>query len=165
MSHQRAVSHLRVRSIPLHSAAVAALLVAAALLAIVIAGCGGQEGPQRVVVSGAVTYQGQPVSEGKIRFSPAEGTEAPPSGTFIVQGQYVADAKGGVPVGTHKVQIEAFRPDPNFQKPAGPLPTGITEEELGRVQYIPEKYNKRTELQITIPPGSDPITQDFELIE
>ena len=64
----------------------------------------------KVVVEGAVTFDGIPVENGEIRFYPAEGTLGPVSGAPIVDGQFVAKAKGGVPVGTHQVQIRGFRP-------------------------------------------------------
>jgi len=33
------------------------------------------------------------------------------------------------------------------------------------VQYLPEKYNTRTELRITIPAGSRPLVRDFDLTD
>jgi len=32
-------------------------------------------------------------------------------------------------------------------------------------QYFPEKYNVRTELEITVEPGSSKITKDFDLTQ
>jgi len=130
----------------------------------ILAGC-GREGPDRVIVSGTVSYQGQPVEKGRIRFCPEKGTMMPTSGALIVDGKYSVEAKGGVPVGAHNVEIVGFRADPDYRPPAhtGPLPTGVTEEELSQVQYIPEKYNKRTKLEITIRPDSGRITRDYDL--
>ena len=39
------------------------------------------------------TYQGKPLEKGQIRFVPAPGTRAPPSGGFIIDGRYTIDAK------------------------------------------------------------------------
>lgn len=124
------------------------------------AGC-RRGGPERVVVRGTVTYEGEPVQYGQIRFLPAEGTEAPASGGYISGGRYVADGKGGVPVGTHRVEITGIRPDPEFAHLADQL--GDAEDELPTQQYIPEQYNTRSRLTITIPPGSRRIEKDFEL--
>lgn len=121
-----------------------------------------RRGPERIVVRGTVTYQGEPLEYGQIRFLPAEGTEAPASGGYISGGRYVADGKGGVPVGTHRVEITGFRPDPKYAHLEGKL-SGDADGELPTQQYIPEQYNTRSELTITIPPGSRRIEKNFEL--
>ena len=144
----------------------ARLLLAAGVgvcLFVLTIGCeGAAGGPERAVVSGSVTYDGEPVEGGIIRFVPTKGTEAPVSGAQIKNGQYAADGKGGVPVGTHKVEILGYeaKVDPN----AEPLPEFMIEEGAwSGKQYIPEKYNKQTELEITIESGSGKITKDFQL--
>lgn len=129
-----------------------------------LCGC-GHGGPERVVVSGQVTYQGQPVEEGSIRFLPKAGTQLPVSGGPIRDGEYVVQAKGGVPVGTHVVRITATRPDPNYRPPTVPVPDGIAGDGVAQLQYIPEKYNRRTELKMTVPAGSRRMVQDFHLTE
>jgi hypothetical protein len=125
-----------------------------------LVGC-GREGPERVPLSGTVTFRGEPVEKGRIYFFPAEGTMAPMSGGHIAQGRYVVEHKGGVPVGTHRVEIVGFRPDPRYAHLA--QETSDVEDELPEEQYIPEKYNKSSELQLTIPAGSGPMTEDFAL--
>lgn len=132
-----------------------------ALCCLPAAGC-GRGGPERIVVRGTVTYQGQRVEFGHIRFLPAEGTEAPMSGGYISGGRYVADARGGVPVGTHRVEITAFRTDPKYAHLDGAL-SGEVEAELPSQQYIPAQYNAGSKLTITIPSGSRSIEKDFEL--
>ena len=80
------------------------------LTAVVVGGCGrGDRGPERVAVSGTVTYNGKPLSEGTIRFVPLPNCPVPTSGASIANGQYRLEGNDGVPVGTHKIQIEAFR--------------------------------------------------------
>lgn len=120
-----------------------------------VAGCGGSDGPQRVILSGTVTYQGQPVKEGQICFLPIEGTQAPVAGAPITDGKYCVEQKGGLPVGTHKVQILAFASN---GKGGADAMTGL----MGK-QYLPWKYNRETELKITVESGSDAITQDYNL--
>lgn len=142
-------------------AAVAA--VCWALLAVSWCGC-GRGGPERVVVSGTVTYQGRPLETGTIRFRPIGGTRAPASGAEIIDGQYEVAARGGVPVGTYRVQIVAHRVDPRYAGAAEPATSGSVDGGPPRQQYLPEKYNTRSELTLTIEPGSGPITEDFVLI-
>lgn len=51
---------------------------------------------------------------------------------------------------------------------AEPLPDDIPGVDAGPPtgeQYIPEKYNEKTELEVTIDSGSDKITKDFQLEE
>ncbi len=132
------------------------------LFAALMIGC-GSDGPERVVVTGEVTYQGKPLEKGQIRFEPAPGNKAPPSGGFILDGRYTIDAKGGVPLGPHKVTIEAYRAAAGHAADDSAEQTAETAPP--RQQYIPAKYNTNSELEITIEPGSGTITKDFKLTE
>ena len=128
-----------------------------------LSGCGSDQGPERVVVSGLATYNGKPVPDGIIRFVPDKSASKPMMATVIKDGKYNAEGLGGVPTGTHKVQIEAMRavrrgPPP---KPGEPAPLHAD----GLQQYIPQKYNAKTQLEITVPPGSGPITKNFDLAD
>ncbi len=134
--------------------------IAGALLGGLALGC-GPAGPDRAVVSGRVSYQGQPVAFGQIVFRPNATTQAASSGAEIIDGRYVADAKGGVPTGTFSVRIYAHR-----------LPSGqpaSAEEMAGDInapalqQYIPAKYNDQSELTLTVEPGQTRVNKDFEL--
>ena len=117
------------------------------------AGCGGGDGVPRAVVSGSVTFQQVPVEDGQIRYIPVEGTPGPTSVSRIRQGQYVCDHNGGVPVGTHRVEILVW--DPNVPPPKGP-------GEAARPQWAPVKYNRNSELTATID-ATGFVTKDFEL--
>lgn len=133
-----------------------------ALCCLPAAGC-RRDGPERAVVTGRVTYQGKPLAEGQIRFVPARGSEIPTAGAFVFDGRYTADGKGGVPVGTHKVMIEAYRIVGRAQ------PNEQIEQSLetapARHQFLPPKYNAKTELEINIEPGAGRITRDFDLTD
>ncbi len=133
------------------------------LLLLTLAGC-GIEGPERVVVTGEVTYQGQPLEKGQIRFVPAPGSKAPASGALVVDGRYTVDGKGGVPLGTHKITIKAYLLADVQDQPADSREQ-TPETTPPPQQYLPAKYNTKTELQITIPPGSRKITKDFKLTD
>ena len=69
--------------------------VALCLLVTTVIGC-GRGGLQRVIVSGRVTYQGEAIANGEIRFVPTKGTQGPVSGGTIIEGVYTADGLGGV---------------------------------------------------------------------
>ena len=131
----------------------------ACLTLLVLTGCGKSGGLEKVVVEGDVTYAGKPIENGEIRFNPIEGTQGPPSGAPIVDGHYRAVAKGGVPVGKHSVQIEAYDTSAN---------SGSSEMVAGgragaRVNYLPDKYHRATELTVEINGDSSQTTKDFAL--
>ena len=105
------------------------------LVVLVVAGCSGRKGPERVVVSGHIQYQAQPLDNGNIQFIPINGTSGPVSGAVIREGQYRVDGRGGVPVGTHRVEITAFR-----------IPPGVDVDKLDPDEYprepiVPAQYN------------------------
>lgn len=138
------------------------LALLAALGCLSAAGC-RHGGPERAIVTGKVTYQGKPLVEGHIRFVPAPGSELPTAGALIMGGRYAADGKGGVPVGTHKVIIEAYR----LLGPGRSTASGEQAPETApaRQQFLPAKYNAKTELEITIESGAGRITKDFDLAD
>ena len=132
------------------------------LPAAMLCGC-SKPGIERAVVTGTVTFDGQPVTQGTIRFTPVGQTETPPWGAEIIDGRYSCHGRGGVPVGTHKVEIEGYS-DASPPAPLEPLGPGITRDERRRGrQFLPAKYNSETELRITIEPGSQKIQKDFDL--
>jgi hypothetical protein len=143
------------------SPAAIGLAAACGLLAMVVAGCG--RGPERIVVTGAVTYRGQPIPQGAIGFYPCEGTEGAPAIVAIADGKYRADSLGGVPVGNYRVVIQGVRKDPNRSKPQnvddGQPPMDLME------QYLPAKYNAKTELKTTIESSRGSLTRDFALTD
>ena len=73
-----------------------------------LSGC-GHSGPERVIVSGAVTYEGHPVEHGVITFEQTDPTTEFKSSSQIENGHYLTDSEGGVPVGNHKVLIQVER--------------------------------------------------------
>ena len=134
-----------------------------AFTTISLSGC-NEEGLQRSVVTGSVTYKGEPVSDGTIVFTPAASSHVPSAGASIIDGSYTVDSRGGVPVGTHRICIEAFHRVPFTLRPGEPAPRNYFEGKA-REQYLPKKYNSDSELEITIEPGSQQITKNFELTE
>ena len=118
----------------------------------IVTGCG--DGVERILVSGNVTHQGQPVAEGTIRFLPQKGTKAPVVSGVIKDGKYDTKATKGVQPGSYRVEIRAYNPDE--PKPVGPLAPP-------RQQLLPPRYNSQSTLEITIEPGQKKLVKDFVL--
>jgi len=116
-----------------------------------LSGCGG--GIDRVKMSGDVTYAGQPVKVGQIRFTPLPGVEMPLTIALIKDGRYNTSSNGGLPVGSFQVVIFSYHPDD--PEPSGP-------GARPRRQLLPAKYNTRSELKITVEKGGEQV-HDFNL--
>lgn len=140
-------------------------ILCALLLVVIMAGCGRNDGPPRTVVVGTITYGKELVEQGQIRFVPIKGSKAPVSIADIRDGVYRADAKGGVPVATQRVEIYAFRPDPTFSEASGQRPpsVGATSDWPPKEQYLPGKYNSSSELEMAVEPTRGEFRRDFEL--
>ena len=86
---------------------------------------------------------------------PTAGTMAPMSGGHIVDGRYKIAAKGGVPLGTHRIEITGYREPPSTG--------GEADAPTIRKQYVPDKYNKQSELQLTVDAGQSEMKYDLQL--
>ncbi|MEW4566036.1 hypothetical protein AB1K70_26200 [Bremerella sp. JC770] len=121
------------------------------------AGCGG-DGIPRAAVQGTVTYDGDPVESGVIMFIPE--TVAPVA-LKITDGHYdsesdVNDRRGAV-IGHCSVQIFANR---RTGRSYTDVMTGDKMEETK--QFLPAKYNERTELTADVESGRQTIDFDLE---
>ncbi len=117
--------------------------------AMIFAGC-GPSGPVTHSVSGAVTFDGAPVTDGEIVFRDAAGQEKSYGGP-IADGKYSFESSPG----KKTVEISAMREVP------GKMDTSNPGEEVPlREQYIPEKFNGASELTAEVT-DSEPI--DFDL--
>jgi hypothetical protein len=126
------------------------------LFVTVLAGCSGGK-LDKVTVSGEVRYNGKPLQHGQVRFVPVDGTSGPVSGGVITNGHYVAEGKGGVPLGEHRVEIRAYRP----VKGSG---AGLAGEQGGvSEQYLPGKYNGQSILTAVISRDSAASPINFDL--
>ncbi|MEX0643487.1 MAG: hypothetical protein WD468_12340 [Pirellulales bacterium] len=143
--------------------------VALLLLTSLFVGC-GKQGHERAVIYGTVLFNGQPMPTGTIRFVPSGDTKTPPGAGQIINGQYRVETRGGVPVGTHKIEIEAFRP----LSPASAAAAEMARMKAAhphlefpptREQYIPARYNDKTELKLEIQSGSGTVEHNLELSE
>jgi len=126
------------------------------LILICLAGCGGaRDAMERVVVTGAVTKSGEPLSKGRITLYPTGKTKGPTSGGEIQEGKYRIEAKGGVPVGTHRVEIHQFEMKPSI--PGRPSALDI------EVNLLPEQFNTKSTVELEVESGSKAFVRDFNL--
>lgn len=128
-------------------------ILALALLA--AAGCGGTT-DGRSSVTGEVTFDGAPLESGVVTLIPAVGTKSPSAGAEIVKGRYTIPNSGGPQPGSFRVEITAQRKTGETRNEGGMVGTiEVTE------QFIPEKYNKSSELKLEVKSGEN--TQNFAL--
>ncbi len=115
---------------------------------VLMVGC-GRSGARTYRVSGTVTFNGKPVGEGDIVFLP-EDPALGPDAARIVNGEYVAQVKAG----RCRVEMSAVEIGPDTPRIDGvPIATN----------YLPERYNTRSELSVTVMPNNRNLF-DFELV-
>jgi len=141
--------------------ALVATSITCGLLLSGLSGCGGSSGPARGAVRGRVTVDGQPASKGVISFVPTGGTTGPSSGGTIEDGSYEIESRHGPVVGQQRVTIRAFRPTGRKVEAGPPAPPGTMVDKIK--QFLPPKYNTKSELTVEIQPGSNDLDFDLEL--
>lgn len=80
---------------------------AAAMLVLVMAGCGRQDGLTRIEIEGAVSLEAKMLKAGVIRFVPIEGTKGPIAVAAISDGFYELPKHAGPIPGKYRVEIES----------------------------------------------------------
>ena len=96
--------------------------LAVALLALgLTSGCGGSGGPTRYSLEGAVTFDGQPIPTGEIRFEPdtSQDNSGPAGHAIIEDGRYVTSSGKGTVGGPHIVRIEGLDGKASGEMPYG----------------------------------------------
>jgi len=101
------------------------------ILMVALLGCDGTEGTTGTV-SGRITYQGEPLTEGTIAFS-SQSTAVVASAAIQSDGTYDLDFAGAsqVPIGSYQVTVH---PAPAPFNPSGPPPL-VTDD-----PRIPKRY-------------------------
>lgn len=121
-----------------------------------LCGCGsGDQGPRRAKLFGTVELDGEQLSNGKLLLLPLESGAGQPSGADVVNGKYVVINKGGVIPGKYRVEITALRELPDVAPPDG--------VDVATEQYIPEKFNGKSELTLTVAEGATSMEHNFKL--
>ncbi|EAQ77928.1 hypothetical protein [Blastopirellula marina] len=135
-----------------------AIILAASLLS----GCSGNAGPKQVPVSGAVEYNGQPVTTGTIGFSPVETTQGKAVSANLVDGRYETAPDQGLEVGRYKVVVVAMEAIPE-----GVDPASVSSSTPKGAQIIPTKYShaETSDLEIDITESDSQVEKDFKLTD
>jgi hypothetical protein len=120
-----------------------------------LVGCGSGATLDRIEVRGQAAYAGNPLKNGEVRFFPLDGTKGPVSGAPIIDGEYHVTQRGGVPVGTHRVEVEAFRASQAYPE--------LDAEGGHREQFLPAKYNTSSELKIKVTGDESVFVYDIDL--
>jgi hypothetical protein len=113
---------------------------AAILVALLSAIIGCDAGNGKVLVSGVVTFDGSPMPDGYITFTPEGG--GTPEAAPIAAGSYQVAVKPG----PHRVEVEASR----FVGEKNPI-MGLQPRE----QYVPARYNSETSLRSEVTPTGE----------
>ena len=121
-----------------------------------IAGCDGD--PSRGSVTGLVTIDGRPVSEGRITFYPTAGTSGPVAGSSIEEGKYRIERKRGAAVGMNRVEIHAMHKtgEPQPLAPREQRKRPLTSEDMYRSWGVrPLEFESEVPLEIEIKAGQN----------
>jgi len=118
-------------------------------------GCGDSSG--RLAISGSVTFDGEPVTNGNIGFVASDTANGKTVGADIVDGQYTIARDQGPMTGTYKVMIYAERPTGRKIQ----ADEGSQESVDQLIQYIPMMYNDRSTLKVDL--TEDRENLDFNL--
>jgi hypothetical protein len=133
------------------------ILAAVALLPAVFVGCNGRPSP--VGVAGTVLLDGKPLSKGSILFEPVSESKGQSRSATITDGKFQLPEIEGVPPGMEfKVIIKAFKKT-GRKYPNADMSLSYDEE----VQYLPEQYNSKSTLRVTISDDEEKNKFDFEL--
>lgn len=132
------------------------LILALTATTFAMAGCGGGGGRQPTgptgTVSGTVTFQGQPVTEGTVRlYNPSTAEES--TGPLDSAGKFQLSQP--VPVGTYKVTVlPPKEPDPQIGVPYQPK----------EHKNIPQKYRSEltSDLTTDVKEGPNTVTVDLQ---
>jgi hypothetical protein len=127
--------------------------------------CGCESGPERVVVAGNVSYRGEALSRGTISFFPTAGTQGAPVIVAISNGKYKVDSSGGLPIGDYQVAIVGFRSRGAEKTDTASVPRSERPPPDAEMQYLPAKYNDRTQLKASVDASANPLSLDFALNE
>lgn len=127
-------------------------------LCALFAGCGGPKypGDQRFPLSGAATFEGQPIDLGSITLLPAGGGTKSPSGGVITDGKFSIPEVTGPNAGTYRVEIHWLK---RTGKQLLDKDTGEMYDQ--RIEALPNKFHKNSELTVEVPTPAN--THDFDL--
>lgn len=100
-----------------------------------LSGC-GSSGPERVNVTGTVTFKGEPIENGAIEFIPTGGGPMQP--VTVTAGKFSAKGEQGVIVGEYKLVFHAY----NLKASKNPEQDGaMIPEMMSRSEQLPKQFS------------------------
>ncbi|WP_417392565.1 hypothetical protein [Gimesia sp.] len=135
---------------------ISKLLSLALCVSFLLAGCGSEQEFSRASVRGIVKLDGDPLSEGVIRFIPTGDNKGPQASVTIHQGIFSIEEDFGPVVGTNRIEIIStdnggFAPD-DEQALEKMKAAGIKRLDVVKV---PPQYNRRSTLTKSITAEAD----------
>lgn len=115
-------------------------------------------GDGRIDVAGSVSVDGTPVEHGSIMFIPIEETPGPTAGALIRGGSYEIVPGKGPLAGKFRVEILAVKDN---GKVGVDIVTG--EKVAQRQQFLPDRFNKKSDMTVEISRHSEPYDFSLEL--
>ena len=106
------------------------------LCSILLSGCGG-DGLNRASVSGTVTLDGAPITDGYVTFTSEPGTSCPTVAGVIKDGSYTIPVKNGPVPGNYTVTVSASAPTGNKIKTTI---MGVEKEADEMKSIVPAQY-------------------------
>ena len=142
-----------------------ACVVACSLMCLVCIGC-GPDGPELGTVTGQVTMDGQPLTNGLITFTPEAGGRSS-IGKTDANGQYtlIWVEREGAEIGSHKVSVTTIKEAAAVEE-MGSDSDAYAQQAMGDTsaydqaevtEPIPARYNVSTELVEEVTSGSNTI--------
>lgn len=131
------------------------------ILTMIVPACSHDEGPELAPVTGKVTYQGKPITQGTISFQPVSPDGTPATGSIGTDGTYslqTADAKGAR-LGDYRVVISA-RKEPETEPDTA---TPALKKKPVIESQLPLKYEDIDKAQLNKKVASGRNTIDFNL--
>ena len=121
-------------------------------------GCGPNT---KCSLRGSVSFNGEPVNEGSIRLDPVNIPNAQRAASTIEAGQFEIPIADDMLAGAYRVTIYGLRSTGRQLKARENLSGGELGTVAETVQYIPQKYNRQTELTVELSAGEN--TEEFNL--
>jgi len=125
-----------------------------------VTGCGPAT---KCSLQGSVSFNGEPVNDGSIRLDPVNIPAAQRAAASIEAGQFEIPVADGMLAGAYRVTIYGLRSTGRQLRARENLQGGERQSYEETVQYIPDKYNRQTELTVELSPGEN--SKEFELKE
>jgi hypothetical protein len=120
---------------------------------LVAVGCGDSAKDQTYDLSGMVNLDKKPLEEGQITFLDSSGR--PPASMTITEGKY----QGKAHAGNYRVEIRAYRLS---EKALAPGP-GVSKYERPKENYLPERFNTKSEFKKAEVKPEGPNQFDYEV--